>query len=126
MKLLEKILVPVRINETSVEQLKVPIQLANKFHSQLILLHVLPAVANKDSINSLIMNYVDRDFKKILTDLEKIGVQAEKRIAYGNMFDQTLSISETEDVNLILIVNEMEDIDANNKINVVAEKLIRK
>ena len=126
MKLLEKILVLIELNKTSVEPLKVPIQLANKFNSQLILLHVLPAEANKESINSLIMKYVNEDFKRILTDLKKIGIQAEKRIAFGNITDQTLSISEKENVNLILIVNEIEHIDDNYNINAVAEKLIRK
>lgn len=126
MKLLEKILVLIELNKTSVNQLRVPIQLANKFNSQLILLHVLPAEANKESINSLIMKYVNEDFKRILTDLKKIGIQAEKRIAFGNKTDQTLSISEKENVSLILIVNEIEHIDNNYNINTVAEKLIRK
>lgn len=126
MKLLEKILVLIELNKTSVDQLRVPIQLANKFNSQLILLHVLPAEANKESINSLIMKYVNEDFKRILTDLKKIGIQAEKRIAFGNKTDQTLSISEKENVSLILIVNEIEHIDNNYNINTVAEKLIRK
>ena len=126
MKLLEKILVPVRINEISAEQLNVAIQLANKFHSQVILLHVLPNEAKKDSINSLIMKYVDNDFKKLLDNLKKKGIHAEKRISYGNMFDQVISTAETENVNLILIVNDMEHIDDNYKIDIVAEKLIRK
>lgn len=126
MKLLEKILVLIELNKTSVDQLRVPIQLANKFNSQLILLHVLPAEANKESINSLIMKYVNEDFKRILTDLNKIGIQAEKKIAFGNKTDQTLSISEKENVSLILIVNEIEHIDNNYNINTVAEKLIRK
>jgi len=126
MRLLEKILIPVRINETSAEQLNVAIQLANKFHSQVILLHVLPIEAKMDSINSLIMKYVDNDFEKVLDNLKKIGIHAEKRIGYGNMFDQIISIAEMENVNLILIVNEMEHIDDNYKIDVVAEKLIRK
>ena len=102
MKLLEKILVPIRTNEISTEQLNVAIQLANKFHSQLILLSVLPNEAKKDSINSLIMKYVDNDFKKVLDKLKKIGIHAEKRISYGNMFDQIISIAEMENVNLIL------------------------
>ena len=126
MRLLEKILVPVRINETSAEQLNVAIQLANKFHSQVILLHVLPIEAKKDSINSLIMKYVDDDFKKVLDNLIKKGIHAEKRIGYGNMFDQIISVAEIENVNLILMVNDMEYIDDNYKIDVVAEKLIRK
>ena len=126
MRLLEKILVPVRINETSAEQLNMAIQLANKFHSQIILLHILPNEAKKDSINSLIMKYVDNDFEKILDNLKKTGIHAEKRIGYGNMFDQIISIAEMENVNLILIVNEMEHIDDNYKIDVLAEKLIRK
>ena len=126
MRLLEKILVPVRINEPSAEQLNVAIQLANKFHSQVILLHVLPIEAKKDSINSLIMKYVDDDFKKVLDNLIKKGIHAEKRIGYGNMFDQIISVAEIENVNLILMVNDMEYIDDNYKIDVVAEKLIRK
>ena len=126
MKLLEKILVPVRINEISAEQLNMAIQLANKFHSQIILLHVLPNEAKKDSINSLLMKYLDNDFNKVLDKLKELGIHAEKRIGYGNMFDQIISIAEMENVNLVLIVNEMEHIDNNYKIDILAEKLIRK
>jgi len=126
MKLLEKILVPVSIKETSAEQLNVTIQLAKKFHSKVILLHVLPAEAKKDSISSLIIKYLDNDFKRLLADLNKQGVHAEKRIAYGNMLDQIISTGETENVNLILIGNEIRYSDDNYKVGVMAEKLIRK
>lgn len=126
MKLLEKILVPVSIKETSAEQLNVAAELAKKFNSQVILLHVLPLEAKKDSINSLIMGYLDNDFKKVLTDLNKQGINAEKRIVYGNMFDQIMSASENENVNLILIGNENQHINGNYKVGVMAEKLIRK
>ncbi len=126
MKLLEKILVPVRINETSTEQLKVAIQLANKFHSQIILQHILPVEAKKDSINSLIIKYVERDFERVMGHLSEMGIHAKKRISYGNMFDQIITLAEEENVNLILIENELEQTDGNIKIDVVAEKLIRK
>ncbi|MBN2164802.1 MAG: universal stress protein [Marinilabiliaceae bacterium] len=126
MKLLEKILVPVKINEISTDQLNVAVQLATNFNSQIILLHVLPAEAKKESIHSLIIEYVNKDFEKVLTDLSVKGIKAEKRIQYGNLFEQIISVSETENVNLILLTNETEQTNKNQKIDVVTEKIIRK
>lgn len=126
MKLLEKILVPVNLNDVSNPQLETAAELANKFNSELILIHVLPDDAKKESIKPLINKHIDSSFGEIINNLNLTEIKTDKRILYGNMFDQIISTAEDENVNLILISNDIEHANSKYNIDVVAEKLIRK
>ncbi len=126
MKLLEKILVPVELNKPSELQLDPAIRLAEKFHSKIILLHVLPDQAKLKSISSLVLQYAESELQKMLEKLSTLDVQAEKMIEYGNAFDRIISVSESQDVNLILIANQMEQSEKTYTIDILSEKLVRK
>lgn len=126
MKLLDKILVPVKINEISDKQLHVAIELAKQFGSTIMLLHVLPLEAKKDPVKALITDYVNNDFEKVLDNIIQHGVSAQKMIRYGNMVDQILSAADEENVNLIVIPNDFGLDDIEYSVDYLAEKLIRK
>lgn len=126
MKLLEKILLPISLNDISKFQLETALKLADKFKSKLILAYVMPEDAKKVSVKPLIDKYIDSSYSQILKNHNLTELQAEKQILYGNKVDQILSAAENENVNLILISNDFEQTNNKDNIDVLAEKLIRK
>ena len=128
MKLLEKILIPVDNNNDTEDQLQIAFDLAERFHSQLILIRVLPNEAKIKSINSLIVEHTNNNFKQILTKIDDAGYETKTHICYGNEFDQIASVAEKENVNLILISNKYcsKSTDKEDSIDIITEKLIRK
>ncbi len=126
MKLLDKILVAINVNEIDSALIKVAKELANKFSSKLILMGVLPSDAQKTSINSIITNYVQKEMDEIESDLTNSGLSVEKKLVYGGVLEQIITISEREDVNLILIPEKFEISQEEHKVDVVVEKLVRK
>jgi universal stress protein E len=126
MRLLEKILVPVSLKTTSNEQIEMAKALAQKFGSIIHLLHILPDEARNDSINPLIMNYVERDINAIANGFEQLGITVDRTIRYGKIFERILDVSEEENVNLILLNNGLDYFATSFKIDVISEKLIRK
>ncbi|MCG8582135.1 MAG: universal stress protein [Bacteroidales bacterium] len=123
---MEKILVPVKVNQMANDQLDTAIELSKKFGSKLLLLHVLPSEARTPKVKVLIEEYVEKDFEQITSYVGKNNITAEKIIAYGNMFEKILSTAEEEDVNLILIPNDFQLTDNNQSVDYLVEKLIRK
>ncbi len=126
MKLLEKILVPIHLNNVCQKQLDTAVQLAQKFNSKIFLFNVLPEEAKLESINSYINQYVKVEMDKIVKKLSYAEDKIEKRIGYGNTFDQIINISESENVNLILIANQPNADGEAIIIDVLSEKLVRK
>ena len=126
MKLLEKILMPVDLNDNSNLHLGTAEELANKFNSELIVQYILPEDAAKEPIKSLLAKQIDISFKDISEKLKLPEGRVIKKISYGNMFDQIISMSENENVNLVLITNEPEHSESSYNIDFLAEKLIRK
>lgn len=126
MKLLEKILVPINLNDTSNPHLETAVKLAKKFNSKLLLTQILPDDAKRLSIKHLINKHLESTFSEIINNYDLAKIEIEKIILYGNMFDKIITTAEDENVNLILTSNDIEH--ANNKYNidVLAEKLIRK
>ena len=127
MKLLEKILVPIDIETNLEKQLNLAVRLAKKYNSELIVVKVLPNDAKLESINHIILEQVNGKLEKIVKKFNESNIKSESHILYGNQFDQTISLAEQKDVNLILINDKDTKADgSNNSIDVVTEKLIRK
>ncbi len=127
MKLLEKILVPIDLdNQSNIKHIETAISLAKRFNSKVLLQHVLPQEAKLNSINSLILKYVDEELDNILKQVTEAGVNAEKIISYGNPFEQILSIAESEDVNLIITYKSPQNNDNPSNMDIISEKLLRK
>jgi universal stress protein E len=127
MKLLEKILVPIDTEINSEKQINLAIKLAQKYNSKLIIVRVLPEDAKLKSVNRMILEQVNGKLEKIAKIIEENNIKPEIQILYGNSFDQTISLAEQEDVNLILVNSEDSDLsESGSAIDVVTEKLIRK
>lgn len=126
MKLLEKILVPVNFESRYDSQLDLALNVAQRFNSELILLHVLPPEAESGSINELVTRAANKEFEKLEEKAAEANVIANRLITYGNTFDQIMTVSEDENVNVIIIGNEIIHSDNGFKIGILAEKLTRK
>lgn len=126
MKLLEKILVPVTLEEGRNSHLETALALANTFKSQLIVIHVLPIEAQHESVNRYVLKQVEKDLDSLINDLHVKAGAVKRVIEYGNTFDRIITTAEDEDVNLILFSNFIEQQNGNFSMDVVAEKLVRK
>ena len=126
MKLLEKILVPVSLEENRNSHLETALALANTFKSQLIVIHVLPEEAKHASVNKYVLKHVEKDLDGLIKDLHLKDGIVKRVIDYGNTFDRIMIAAEDEDVNLILFSNLIEQQNGNFSMDVVAEKLVRK
>jgi universal stress protein E len=126
MKLLEKIVVNVNLDNSFHNSIEIAEQLAMKFNSKIILLCVLPKEAKIDSINNYVKTFAENQLKRITEGLTYPLDKIEKRIEYGNSFEVILSVSEIEDVNLIINQLEEESVNSETKIDILSEKLVRK
>jgi len=126
MKLLEKILVPVQFEKSAEEHVILAGKLAQRFNSELLLLHVLPDEAKSDSIKDMITRSVKNEFKGIKNNLSDMGLEIREILRYGNTFDQIMDTAEEENVNVIIVGNNEPKSNNNFKISILAEKLIRK
>jgi len=126
MKLLEKILVPVTLEENRSSHLETAVALAKTFKSQIIVIHVLPEQAKHASVNQYVLKHVEKDLDTVIKDLHEEDVTIKRIIEYGNTFDRIMTCAEDEGVNLILFSNFIEQQNGKYSMDVVAEKLVRK
>lgn len=120
MKLLEKILVPVNLNTPDNRHLETAVMLASRFNSELILVSVQPDDAKKESVKLMINKHIESSLAEIAYSLKSKKIITTTRILYGNTFDQIISTSEDENVNLILIADNVENTASKYNIDVVA------
>jgi nucleotide-binding universal stress UspA family protein len=126
MKLLEKILVPVQFDNKTEEHVVLAGKLAQRFNSELLLLHVLPYEAKSDSIKESIARSVKTEFNRIKDNLSGMDLEIREILQYGNTFDQIMNTADFENVNVIIIGNNEPKSNGNFKISILAEKLLRK
>lgn len=126
MKLLEKILVPVNLEDDLNPQIDTAFELAKKFNSEVTLLSVLPEEAKIPSINKHVVNHIEKKIETMLSSFRAENITIVIRIEYGNEFDKTISIAEEENVNLVLFSNHPDGEEGSATLDILAEKLIRK
>jgi len=126
MKLLEKILVPVNFEEKYNPQVELALKVAQRFNSELILLHVLPSEAKAKAVHDIVVRSVNTEFKKLEEKFIDANVLTTRLVRYGNIFDQIITVSEDENVNVIIIGNENNKSENAFRIGILAEKLTRK
>lgn len=126
MKLLEKILVPINLEDNLNPQIDTAFELAKKFNSEVTLLSVLPEEAKIPSINKHVVNHIEKKIETMLSSFRAENITIDIRIEYGNEFDKTISIAEEENVNLVLFSNHPDGEEGSATLDILAEKLIRK
>jgi nucleotide-binding universal stress UspA family protein len=104
MKLLEKILVGMDFERASKDALQMALFLAKEFHSEIILIHVVPEIKGYPMLRGKISKKVMKKLKQMEMDLRKNGISTvETIVRFGIAFERIFEHSEELDVNLIVI-----------------------
>jgi len=99
MQLIKKILFPTDFGESMDVALRSAINIAKKFESEIILLHVLPELTSNDRLKYLVSLKM-KEFEKKIT-MEQIKCSFE--LVSGNSADIIIDVAERKRVNLILL-----------------------
>lgn len=104
MKLLEKILVPTDFHGSADRSIKLAIDLAKKFGSEIILLHVLTDKPGLSQYEDTINKEVERQLKAIHSKIHDSGIQRVSQIIRkGSKLHEINQLAEEQDVNMILM-----------------------
>jgi nucleotide-binding universal stress UspA family protein len=104
MKLLEKILVATDFERASKDALQMALVLAKAFHSEIILIHVVPEIKDYPITRGKIRKKATEKLKQIEISLRKKGISTvETIVRFGIPFERIIEHSEELDVNLIVI-----------------------
>jgi nucleotide-binding universal stress UspA family protein len=126
MKLLEKILVPVDVNRDSGEQISTAKKIALAYHSEIILLYVIPDEDLKDAIRDIVVKSVSMSLNEIRDLLagQNVGVRA-PLVLIGKPVEKIVQVADSENVNLVLMGSHGEEKKNKFKLGLLADQLIR-
>lgn len=99
MQLLKKILFPTDFGESMDVALESAIDVAKKFESELILLHVLP----EDSLNDRLRSLVSDKMEQFVTQIKAQEVKCSYELISGNSLDVICDTAAKKKVNLVLL-----------------------
>lgn len=104
MKELEKILVATDFSQPSRDALQMAILLTKEFHSEIILIHVIPEVMGIRVDRGKIRRIETDKLRNIEMDLKKKGISSlEIIVRFGIPFERIIEYSDELDVNLIVV-----------------------
>jgi nucleotide-binding universal stress UspA family protein len=126
MQQLEKILAPIDVHNDSKEQIKAIIKLSEVFHSEVLLIYVVPdqeiSVATKDILVKSIMGSLN-EIKEGLIDKQVKVRQPE--VIFGPIVETIVQKATKEKVSLILIGDRQKKKREKFKLGVIAGQIIR-
>lgn len=126
MKLLEKILMPVDVNDISKEQISAAVKIAQEFNSEVAIMYVLPDSDLHPDVENLLKKYISETFNKILQSLENENVACSPPITKkGNPVSNILEVAANEKVNLVLVSSGISKENDNFKLGTTAEKIVQ-
>lgn len=126
MKMLGKILLPTDFTGSSQGAIDMAIELANKFETEIILLHVLPEFTKSRSVLDLMTKNVHFQLSSIQEYLHKGGVDtADPIISIGNNWHHIVQTAKKLDVNLILMGSGEKGRGEKFKLGTTSENVIR-
>jgi nucleotide-binding universal stress UspA family protein len=99
MKLLKKILFPTDFGESMDAALESAINVAKKFDSELILLHVLPEKITTDHLKEL----VTKKMEEMVSQITEQGIECYSELIIGNQVEVICDTAERKGVNLVLL-----------------------
>jgi len=104
MKLLEKVLVAMDFSQSSRDALRMAILFAKAFHSEIILIHVIPEMSGLKIDKGKIRRMETERLREMEMDLKKKGVSSvEILVRFGIPFERIIEHSDELDVNLIVV-----------------------
>ncbi len=126
MKLLEKIVLPVDVNNDYTAQLDSTIRLAKEFNSEVVLMYVLPESEVHPEIEKLLHKYINETLGKIQDAFKSNKINCGNSIIEnGNPVDKILQVANEQNANLILAGSGNKTADDGFKLGTTAEKLIQ-
>jgi len=126
MKMLGKILLPTDFTGSSQGAIDMAIELASKFETEIILLHVLPEFTKTRSVLDMMSKNVHYQLSTIQKYLHKGGVDtAEPMILIGNNWHHIVQVAKELDVNLILMGSGEKGRGDKFKLGTTSENVIR-
>ncbi len=126
MKLLEKILVPVDVSKSFDNQVNAAIEIAKEYHSEIVMMYVLPDTVLNDDIKTLVLNSINDSLNKAKEVFEKEGIVTLKPlIEIGEPVEKILHKANEGKFNLILVSPGEKDEKEQYRLGITAEKLIR-
>ena len=104
MKLLKKIMMATDFSQHSGDALRMAVLLAKGFHSEIILIHVIPEITGLKIDRDEIRKVGTGKLRELKTDIERKGVpSAETILRFGTPFERIVEHSDELDVNLIVV-----------------------
>ena len=127
MKLIEKILFATDFSESAARAAKTATELAVKFGSEIVPVHVMPKLDVPGVTMKMVKNAADKELKQIVSQMENVGVTVQKPLLLkGNPFLQIINQAELLDVNVIVMGAGDRAAGQKVKLGTTAEKVIRK
>jgi nucleotide-binding universal stress UspA family protein len=127
MKLLQNILACVDLSESTSDVIKKSISLAEKFNSQLTLMHVIAGDQLSPELNKVVEESVDTRIKSISTEIRSKKIDLKKVIIErGVPFEKIIREAQNNDYNVIVAGSGNKSDSDAYKLGTTVEKLIRK
>jgi len=127
MKLLERILLASDFSKSSENLLEYAINLAKTFHSQIILVHVLPDDIANEKAKLLISQAALKQLEDIRNKIKSAGLIAgEPILEFGSPFDKIIQAADNANANITLIGSGEKSKNDVFQLGITAYKIIRK
>jgi len=127
MKLLEKILVATEFSQSQTDTLQTAVAVARTFHSEVLLVHVIPEIHDWPLGLEDLKATVNRRMQSLRAEITPSGILvADPMVAVGSPFDQIIELADLHDVNVIIVGSGENGKESQFRLGLTAEKLIRK
>ena len=126
MKLLEKILMPVDVNDINEEQISAAVKIAKEFNSEVVIMYVLPDSNLHPDVENLLKKYISETLNKVVQTLKNENVACSSPITKkGNPISSILEVASDQKVNLVLVSSGISKENDNFKLGTTAEKIVQ-
>ncbi len=127
MRQLEKILVATDFTKAADNALKMAIDVAKTFNSEIILTHVIPGIFAFKKSSEAVRDAADDNLEKRRIEIVNNKVKVNSaHLVYGSAFDNIIKFADFHDVNLIIMGSGEKEKGDHFKLGINAQKMIRK
>jgi universal stress protein E len=124
---MEKILLATDFGMTARESAKEAAELAGKFDSEIIPIHIIPDLDVPAVTMKMVKSVAEKELHRLSSDLTNMGLKVHKPLLMkGNPFYRIINQAELHDVNVILMGSGDKQAGESVKLGTTAEKVIRK
>ncbi len=117
MKIFDKILWAVDLQQNYELSVAKLIQISKQFGNDIIILKVLPDDLKKSSYNNLVNKSVQKEISELADSFSsEKGLKVSTKVVYGSLIDSTIALAEKENVNAIYLNQTKSDNDKYGKL----------